>query len=291
VTEPDPIDVDVPLSHLSSQEKATRSGSFGGVASHYERYRPGPPVAAVDWILPTHVGRVVDLGAGTGALTRLLVGRADEVVAIEPDDRMRSVLTEEVAGVRAVMGRGESMPIPDSDADAVLASSSWHWMDPIPTLNEVGRILVPGGILGVLWSGPDPDGGFLVQAEALLAEQSQGNAEAAVGRKGEGDPDGAEFASLIMGDAHRPTSSLEIPPGVPFAQPEHEVFTWDVALDADEMIGLLGTFSWIITMPEETRTRVVATARRLLRELLGVEGEVTVDVAFRAEAWRSRRND
>jgi SAM-dependent methyltransferase len=291
VSEPDPIDLDVPLSHLSSQEKATRAGSFGGVAPNYERYRPGPPVAAVDWILPTHVGRVVDLGAGTGALTRLLVDRADEVVAVEPDDRMRSVLTEEVPGVRAVMGRGESMPIPDRYADAVVASSSWHWMDPIPTLNEVGRVLVPGGILGAVWSGPDPNGAFLVQAEALLAEQSQARAGAAVAREEEGDPDGAELAGLILGDAQRPTSSLEIPPGVPFAQPEHEVFTWDVALDADELIGLLGTFSWIITMPEETRTRVVATARRLLRELLGVEGDVTVDVAFRADAWRSRRND
>ena len=291
MSEPDPIDLDVPLSHLSSQEKATRAGSFGGVAPQYERYRPGPPVAAVDWILPTHVGRVVDLGAGTGALTRLLVDRADEVVAVEPDDRMRSVLTEEVPSVRAVMGRGESMPIPDRYADAVVASSSWHWMDPIPTLNEVGRVLVPGGTLGVVWSGPDPDGAFLVQAEALLAEQSQAHAGAADGRDEEGDPDGAELASLIVGDARRPTSRLEIPPGVPFAQPEHEVFTWDVALDADELIGLLGTFSWIITMPEATRTRVVATARRLLRELLGVEGDVTVDVAFRADAWRSRRND
>ncbi|HEY5012101.1 MAG TPA: class I SAM-dependent methyltransferase, partial [Acidimicrobiia bacterium] len=91
----------------------------------------------MDWFLPTHVGRVVDLGAGTGALTRLLIDRADEVVAVEPDDRMRSVLTEGVPGVRAVMGRGESMPIPDSCADAVLASSSWHWMDPTPTLREV----------------------------------------------------------------------------------------------------------------------------------------------------------
>ena len=163
-------------------------------------------------------------------------------------------------------------------------------MDPIPTLNEVGRILVPGGILGALWSGPDPDGAFLVQAAALLAEQSQGSAEAAVGRKGEGDRDGAEFASLIMGDAHRPTSSLEIPPGVPFTQPEHEVFTWDVALNADELIGLLGTFSWIITMHEQTRKRVIAEARRLLAELLGIEGDATVDIAFRADAWRSRRN-
>ena len=67
-----------------------------------------------------------------------------------------------------------------------------------------------------------------------------------------------------MGDADRPTSTLEIPPGVPFDQPEHEVFSWDVALDADDLIGLLGTFSWIITMPDETRRAVIAEARRLL---------------------------
>ena len=93
-----------------------------------------------------------------------------------------------------------------------------------------------------------------------------------------------------MGDANRPASVLEIPPGVPFDQPEHKVFNWDVALDADDLIGMLGTFSWIITMPDETREAVIAEARRLLSQLLGVEGEVTVDVAFRCEAWRSRRH-
>jgi len=274
--------LDVALSSLPPEEKAKRSRSFGQVASHYGRYRPGPPVAAVDWLLPAHVGRVVDLGAGTGALARLLVGRADEVVAVEPDDRMRSVLVEEVPGVRAVSGRGEAMPIPDASADAVLASSSWHWMDPVPALTEVGRILVPGGLLGALWSGPDPDGPFLVQARRLLA--AHGGAATA-----DTDQPGSEIATLIMGDGGRPISTLEIPPGVPFEPPEHRVFAWDAALDADELLGLLGTFSWIIMMPEQTRRRVMAEARRLLRELLGVEGEVTVDVAFRSNVWRSRR--
>jgi SAM-dependent methyltransferase len=287
VSGPDAIPLDASVSAVAAQEKARRAGSFGGVASHYERYRPGPPVAAVDWFLPTRVARVVDLGAGTGALTRLLIDKAEEVVAIEPDDRMRSVLTKELLGVRAVIGRGESMPIPDSCADAVLASSSWHWMDPIPTLREVARVLVPGGILGALWSGPDPEGPFMVQARALLAEQSHDGADAAV--LGEGDGDVGEFASLIVGDALRPTFGFEIPPGVPFDQPEHEVFTWDVALNTDELIGLLGTFSSIINMPDDRRERVIAEARRLLRELLGVEGDATVDVAFRADAWRSRR--
>ncbi len=268
----------------ASGEKAIRAGSFGGVASLYDRYRPGPPVAAVDWFLPAHVGRVVDLGAGTGALTRLLVDRADEVVAIEPDDRMRAVLETQVAGVRALAGRGESIPLPEGCADLVLASSSWHWMDPIPTLHEVGRVLVPGGMVGAVWSGTDPEGSFMVQARALLAEQSHARTPAADGANEPG-----ELSSLVMGNGLRATSGFEIPPGLPFAQPDHQVFTWDVALTADDLIGMLCTLSWVITMPDEKRERVLAEARRLLRELLGVAGSVTVDVAFRADAWRSAR--
>jgi SAM-dependent methyltransferase len=280
----------VPLSELEPEEKAKRAGSFGGVASQYERYRPGPPVDAVEWIVPARVRRVVDLGAGTGALTRLLVDRADEVVAVEPDDRMRAVLTERNPGVRAIHGYGESMPLPDGCADAVVASSSWHWMDPAATLPEVRRVLVPGGILAVLWSGPDPEGPFLVQAQSILAQQSTtGDGDPRVPVAGEDPEADGDMAQLIMGDANRPTSSLEIPPDAPFTQPEHEVFRWDVALNADDLIGLLGTMSWFILMDERTRLRVFAEARRLMKEYLGVEGDVTVDVAFRADAWKSHR--
>ena len=98
--------------------------------------------------------------------------------------------------------------------------------------------------------------------------------------------DGVGFGDV--GDGLGRAFTFELPPGVPFDQPEHEVFTWGVALNADELIGLLGTLSTIITLPDQRRERVTAEARRLLRELLGVEGEVTVDVAFRADAWRSR---
>jgi SAM-dependent methyltransferase len=281
VTEYQPIGLDVPLSHLPAEERNKRSGSFGSVATHYERYRPGPPSVAVDWILSSQrTGRIIDLGAGTGALTRLLVERADEVIAIEPDDRMRSVLVEQVPSARALAGRGESMPLPDSYAEAVIASSSWHWMDVVPTLLEVGRVLVPGGVLGALWAGPDPEGAFLVQAQSALA---RGSSDAA-GPK-------SEFADVMIGESDRPTPILEIPSGVPFDQPEHEIFRWEVALSADDLIGLLGTFSWIITLPDDTRERLFAEARRLLGELLGIEGDVTVDVAYRADAWRSRRQD
>ena len=180
-------------------------------------------------------------------------------------------------------GRGESIPLPDGCMDGVLASSSWHWVDAVPALHEVGRVLVPGGVLGAVWSGPDPEGAFLVQAQALLSGPGPGEPE---------DVGAGRGSALrgIMGDALRPASILEIPPGVPFDQPEHEVFQWEMALTADDLIGLLGTFSWIIRLSEESRQDVYAEARRLLRDMLGVVGEVTVDVEFRAEAWRAARH-
>ena len=273
MSDSDPVNVGTPLSELAPEVRAARASSFGGAAAHYERFRPGPPTAAVDWLLPVHVERVVDLGAGTGALTRLLVDRADEVVAVEPDDRMRAVLTEQVPGAHAVNGRGESMPLPDSSANAVLASSSWHWMDPVPTLAEVARVLVDGGTLGAVWSGPDPEGAFAVQAKALLAQESEEDANGVAG--------------VVVGGLSFATPTLEIPDGLPFDAPERQITTWDVALNADELIGLLGTMSWIITMTEDRRTRVLTEARRLLSEILGVEGETTIDVGFRADTWRT----
>ena len=261
----------VPLSELDPEEKAKRAGSFGDVADLYERHRPGPPPAAVDWFLPQRVGRVVDLGAGTGALTRLLVDRADEVVAVEPNARMRGVLEARVPAARAVEGRGEAIPLPDACVDAVLASSSWHWMEPQAALAEVARVLVPGGVLGAVWSGPDPEGAFVVQARALLA--------------GSG---GEEGGLSDVFDADAAPLRLVIPPDAPFAPPEYEAIRWDLALDADELVGLLGTFSFVITMEDAAREHLFAEARRLLRELLGVDGDVTVDVAFKADCWRSR---
>ena len=264
---------------LTAEEKAARASSFGGAATHYERFRPGPPAAAVDWVLSGHARRVVDLGAGTGGLTRRLVGRADEVVAVEPDDRMRAVLQESMPEVRALAGRGESIPLEDASVDAVFASSSWHWMELVPTLREVGRVLVPGGVLGVMWSGPDRDAAFIQQAQALLA----GDGPSPVGEHE------AELAAAVN-DPYGQDQVLEIPPDVPFDQPEVHAVTWDEALTADDLVGLLGTFSWVILMEDDARQRLFDTARRVLHDALGVEGEVTVDVGYRCEVWRARRH-
>ena len=92
-----------------------------------------------------------------------------------------------------------------------------------------------------------------------------------------------------LNDRSALVQALEIPPGVPFEQPERTVLTWDVALNAEELIGLLGTFSWVILMEDEARTRLFDTTRRVLRDSFGVSGYVTVDIGYRAEVFRARR--
>ena len=262
---------------LSPEVKAARSSSFGHIASHYDRYRPGPPAEAVAWLLPQRVDTVVDLGAGTGALTRLLVGRAETVTAVEPDARMRSVLLAEVDGITAVEGRGEAMPLPDDSVDAVIASSSWHWVDVVPALREVARVLKPRGVLGALWSGPDPDSAFATQAREML--------------QGAGGSGSSEMLRA-MNERDRPVDQvLRIPDGLPFTPVELEVFRWDMALSADDVVGLLGTFSWVILMEPDERQELLDTARRLLRDALGVEGDVTLDIAFRCDTFRAELLD
>ncbi len=89
---------------------ARHARSFGAVAEAYDRVCPGYPGEALVWLLPEGTRRVVDLGAGTGALTRSLVARGLGVVAVEPDPQMRAVLSArlgaaDVRGARAGTSR------------------------------------------------------------------------------------------------------------------------------------------------------------------------------------------
>ena len=93
-----------------------RATSFGQVADDYDRVRPGPPEAALDWLVPPDCEIAVDVAAGTGLFSRALARRAGQVIAVEPDDRMRAVLAARSPGVRVVAGRGEAIPVPDASA-------------------------------------------------------------------------------------------------------------------------------------------------------------------------------
>src|ERR1700679_130892 len=116
-----------------------RAMSFGAIAEDYDGLRPQASQQAVDWLVPSNCEVAVDVGAGTGLFTRTLVGKAARVIAVEPDARMRKVLTDRSPGVRALEGCGESIPLPDAAADGVFVSSAWHWMDHERAVPEIGR--------------------------------------------------------------------------------------------------------------------------------------------------------
>src|SRR5205807_4612798 len=106
---------------------------FDRAAEIYERARPEYPPQAVTWLaerLDLRAGRtVVDLGAGTGKLTRALVATGARIVAVEPLAEMRRVLEGAVPEAEALAGTAEAMPLPDAFADAVTVAAAFHWFD------------------------------------------------------------------------------------------------------------------------------------------------------------------
>jgi hypothetical protein len=113
-----------------------RARSFGGVADEFDRARPSYPREAVRWLVGSGGLDVVDLGAGTGKLTAVLLDEGHRVVAIEPLEPLRAKLTAALPTVQALQGRAEQIPLPDCCADAVLVGQAFHWFDIQPALER-----------------------------------------------------------------------------------------------------------------------------------------------------------
>ncbi|HTT52911.1 MAG TPA: class I SAM-dependent methyltransferase [Streptosporangiaceae bacterium] len=253
---------DQPAGGERRREQAT---SFGTAAGAYERGRPPYPAEAIDWLLPPGAARVLDLGAGTGKLTRALLGRGLDVAAVEPLAGMRDELARAVPGAAVRAGTAEHIPLPDGSVDAVLVAQAWHWVDPARAVPEVARVLAPGGQLGLLWNVRDERVAWVAELSRILA-----------------DPGDA-------GPASRPgVTSLRGITSPPFGPLERHTVDWVHRLTRHQLADMVASRSYIITMPAAQRDRVLAEVARLADTHPALAGHRELALPYRTECFRTR---
>ena len=231
---------------------------FSRSADAYQRGRPPYPEAALALVVERVPagGTVLDLAAGTGALTRPLAAAGLRVVAVEPVAEMRAALPR---SVRALEGTAEAIPLGAAEVDAVVVGQAFHWFDGDAALAEIHRVLVSGGVLALLWNArirEDP----LHAAIDELIEPHRGEVPG--------------HRSGVWRTAFERTTL--------FDPLEEHSFPNSQELDADGLAARAGSISFIAALDPEARDRVLDDVRALA-------GGGTVTLPYRTEVQLCRR--
>jgi SAM-dependent methyltransferase len=221
---------------------------FASVADVYERGRPDYPLAvagalAAELGLALPGGRVLDLAAGTGKLTRALLAAGLDVVAVEPQPQMRERLASIVGDERVRDGVAEDIPLADRSVDAVTVADGFHWFDRAKALPEIRRVLRPKGGFAILTTGPD------------WSEASWGH----------------ELGTMIM-EARPEHPYFDGPPWEEsvaadgaWTEPRQVRVTTSQPVDADRILDYVASMSWVAALPDDERRDWLEKAARVVR--------------------------
>jgi SAM-dependent methyltransferase len=218
--------------------------SFDRVAAQYERVRPGYPEALLDLLPLGDEASVLDLGAGTGKLTRLLVGRYEQVAAVEPLENMRRVLESVVPEAESVAGTAESIPLDDASVDGVFAGQAFHWFANDTAVSEIARVLRPRGVVCLVWNEPEEPLPLPADYVAYLARLHAPALEAV--------RDAPPWPELIARG--------------PFGVVHETAVPHEQVQDRDEVLTFAQTVSWVARRPEGERAQIAADLDRMLGE-------------------------
>ena len=221
-----------------------RARSFESVAAEYERHRPEYPEEALRWAAEqlglAPGARVLDVGAGTGKLTRGLVALGFELVAVEPGAPMLAQLRVAVPEAEALEGPAEAIPLPDASVQATFAGQAFHWFDRPRALPELHRVIKPSGGLVLLWNWWN-----------------------------ERDPLQRELGELIGYAGHEPYQDEELPGEPWFRQVGRTVVETLEESSPEALVGYLSTASAFLTAEPEEREESL----RAVHELASRYGE------------------
>jgi SAM-dependent methyltransferase len=227
---------------MAIHEEARRGFQAG--AGAYERGRPGYPARAVEWLcarLDLRPGRtVLDVGAGTGKLTRSLVASGADVVAVEPVPAMRAVLARAVPEARVLEGTAEALPVDSGSAHAIAVAQAFHWFDVPRTLAEFHRVLAPGGRFALIWNRRRLEQPLHREISAII------------------DPYRGDTPSHQQGQWRAPLAAS----GLFVAAGELDV-PYEQDLDVDGVVDRVGSTSFIGALPDRDREDVLGRIRAL----------------------------
>jgi SAM-dependent methyltransferase len=218
--------------------------SFDRAAEEYERARPDYPDVLLDLLPLARGATVLDLGAGTGKLTRVLARRYARVIAVEPLDGMRAILERVVPGAEALAGTAEDIPLEDAVVDGVFAGQAFHWFAHDRAVAEIARVLRPGGVLALVWNeagDPSPLPGAYYDCLERLYEPVREQLDKA-------EPWPAIVARGPFGDVRQDAV-------------EHEQ-----TQDRDAVLTFAQSVSWVAHRPAEERARIARDLDALLGE-------------------------
>ncbi|GAA5155765.1 class I SAM-dependent methyltransferase [Nocardioides marinquilinus] len=258
---------------------STRARRFGSVAAAYERYRPGYPDALVERVL-AYAGRRVrtalEIGAGTGKATRAFAAHGVRVTATEPDAAMLAELRRHVPpSVTPVRASLETLAT-DERFDLVHAAAALHWTDPAQRWPRVAALLVPGGAFAS-FGGPvglaDPDLEAAVRAargDVLPSDEVP-------------SPDGTPSGAALQ------WPGTELARSPLFTDVRQERLPRRLTWPADDYVGLLGTVSAYLGLPDDARTALLARVRTALPDQVEVVVDLTLHLARLAPPTLTRR--
>lgn len=244
----------------------TAARGFAQAADAYERGRPDYPRAAVERLCQAvgiGPGRaVLDLAAGTGKLTRLLVPTGAEVVAVEPVEGMRTALARTLPEVTALAGTAEDVPLPAASVDAVVAGSAFHWFRGDEALAEIHRVLRPGGRVGLLWNVRDESMPWMAELSEIM-EPHRGSAPG--------------YSSGAWREAFGRT--------VLFSPLRRAEFQHVHRLGPEAVVARVASVSFVAALGESDRAAVLARVRALLARDPATREREVVELPYRTDVW------
>jgi ubiquinone/menaquinone biosynthesis C-methylase UbiE len=227
-------------------------GSLERWPEDYDRGRPGWPDAAVEVAGLGPSSTVLDLGAGTGKLTRVLASAFRDVIAVEPQEAMLRVLRARCPGARALEGTADRIPLPESSVDAVFAAQAFHWFVGPQPLQEITRVLRPRGALVLMWNVPaGPWEPPIAAVESFLYRRAPDEAEAGY------DP-------LDLSRRHASGEWRTAFQESPFGDIQEARFPMAQALDRQGLVAYFASMGWIADLPDPDRLALLGTVRSLL---------------------------